>query len=98
MAVQYFSNLFTADDSVVPDEIVNLFEAKVTDEMNSSLCKDLSAEEISNALFQIGPLKAPGPNGYSARFFPEELGAGTGKGDFRRDGILQNRGHARTCE
>ena len=28
-----------------------------------------SEEEISNALFHIGPLKAPGPDGLPARFF-----------------------------
>jgi hypothetical protein len=29
----------------------------------------LSEQEISDALFQIGPLKAPGPDGFPARFF-----------------------------
>jgi hypothetical protein len=51
MAVDYFSNLFTADNSVVPDEIVDLFEPKVSEDMNLSLCKEFSEEEISNALF-----------------------------------------------
>ena len=30
--------------------------------------------EISNALFQIGPLKAPGPDGFPARFFQRNWG------------------------
>jgi hypothetical protein len=32
-------------------------------------CKDFSTEEIGDALFQMGPLKAPGPDGFPACFF-----------------------------
>jgi len=31
--------------------------------------RNFSDEEIGDALFQIGPLKAPGPDGFPARFF-----------------------------
>jgi hypothetical protein len=41
------------------------------EEMNVALCKDFSNEEISNALLQIGPLKVPGPDGMSGRFFQQ---------------------------
>ena len=37
--------------------------------MNDNLCKDFTDEEISDALFQIGPLKAPGVDGFPARFY-----------------------------
>jgi hypothetical protein len=37
--------------------------------MNTGLYKEFTSEEISNALFQIGPIKAPGPDGFPARFF-----------------------------
>ena len=37
--------------------------------MNEALCKPFTDDEISDALFQIGPLKAPGPDGFPARFF-----------------------------
>jgi len=69
IAQQYFEEVFTRDDCLEPEELVNLVEAKVTDEMNLSLCKPYSDEETSDALFQIGPLKAPGPDGFPARFF-----------------------------
>lgn len=74
MALQYFNDPFTDDPTIAPDDLVNLFEAKVTDEMNTALCKPYTEEEISYALFQIGPLKAPGPDGLPARFFQRNWG------------------------
>jgi hypothetical protein len=49
--------------------MVDFFDQVITDEMNWELTKPYSAEEVSDALFQIGPLKAPGPDGFPARFF-----------------------------
>lgn len=69
MATQYFENPFLKDITIVPSDVVNLFEPRITADMNAELCKPYSAEEIGNALFQIGPLKAPGPDGLPARFF-----------------------------
>lgn len=69
MAVNYISDLFMRDDLVDPPGVVDIFEPVINDEMNEDLCKPYSAEEISNALFQIGPLKAPRPDGYPTRFF-----------------------------
>lgn len=37
--------------------------------MNVALCKDFTEDEISDVLFQIGPLKVPGPDGFPARFY-----------------------------
>jgi hypothetical protein len=38
------------------------------DQMNEALCKELSNEKISNTLFQIGPLKELGLDGFLACF------------------------------
>lgn len=43
-----------------PKVIVDFMNERVTNEMNESLLKDFSEKEVSGALFQIGPLKAPG--------------------------------------
>ena len=61
--------VFTADDLTNPQEIVDLLEPSVTAQTNADLCKEYSDAEIGDALFQIGPLKAPSPDGLPGRFF-----------------------------
>ena len=70
----FFQGLYTRDDKVIPQELIDLFPKKVDDKMNETLVKTATDEEIGDALFQIGPLKALGPDGFPARFFPAELG------------------------
>ena len=69
LANEYFQNIFSADTSLDASPILDLLDSRVSAEDNSKLCKDFSDKEISDALFQIGPLKAPGPDGLPARFF-----------------------------
>lgn len=49
--------------------MLDLLEELVTEDDNVKLCAPFTDKEISDALFQIGPLKAPGPDGFPARFF-----------------------------
>lgn len=44
---------------------------RVTPEMNSILLKEFIGEEIDNALGEMQPLKAPGPDGFGACFFQQ---------------------------
>ena len=69
MATSYFTKLFTADTTLCADPLIDLINTRVTNNMNDSLCADFTDKEITDALFQIGPLKAPGPEGFPARFF-----------------------------
>jgi hypothetical protein len=74
LATEYFKNLYTSDGSVQPDLITSLLQEKVTQEANDTLCSAFTDDEISFALFQIGPTKAPGPDGFPACFLPKKLG------------------------
>jgi hypothetical protein len=69
MTEVFFKSLYSRDETVEPDGILKLIQRKIDANTNDILCKDFTDEEISNALFQIGPMKAPGPDGYPARFF-----------------------------
>jgi hypothetical protein len=82
MTTDFFKKLYTADQAVKPDEILNLFEPLISDEVNRKLCREFSADEISDAIFQIGPLKVPEPDGFPARFFRKHW-------DFLRDDVIR---------
>ncbi|EEE59033.1 hypothetical protein OsJ_10782 [Oryza sativa Japonica Group] len=69
MAREFFQTLYLKDNSVDPRELIDALTPRVDDGMNAGLCKPFSYDEIADALFQIGPLKAPGPDGFPARFF-----------------------------
>ncbi|XP_073367759.1 uncharacterized protein [Aegilops tauschii subsp. strangulata] len=69
LANDYFQDIFTADHSLDASVILDLVEAKVMEEDNARLVAPFSNKEISDTLFQIGPLKALGPDGFPARFF-----------------------------
>jgi hypothetical protein len=67
MARDFFRNLFTREEDTDPEIVTNLMQECVDDHMNETLCAPFSEKEISDALFQIGPLKAPGLDGFPAR-------------------------------
>lgn len=69
MVPSFFKGLFEADSGVDPCELLDLIEQKVTEDMNVHFSKEFIEREIPDALFQIGPLKAPGPDSFPARFF-----------------------------
>nr|XP_045084679.1 uncharacterized protein LOC123494096 [Aegilops tauschii subsp. strangulata] len=70
----FFKKLYEKEEGIDPNEILDLIGNRVNGEMNDVLTKQFSAEEISDALFQIGPLKAPGPDGFPGRFFQRNWG------------------------
>lgn len=44
-------------------------EHQVSSDMNASLIRPITDQEIKDAAFQLGSLKAPGPNGFSGIFY-----------------------------
>lgn len=74
MASSYFKEVYTKDPTLNPNVVLDCILPKVTPEMNDSLSVPFSEKEISDALFQIGPLKAPGVDGFPARFYQRNWG------------------------
>ena len=73
VVVDYFDNLFSAGSCDQMKEYLEFVSAKVTSEMQNCLSCDFTAEEIKIAMFQMGPTKAPGPDGMNALFFSKIL-------------------------
>jgi hypothetical protein len=67
--VNYFTGLFSSNHAGDIDNCVQPIARCVTEEMNEELLKPFEVEEIHGALCQMGPLKAPGPDGFPAGFF-----------------------------
>jgi hypothetical protein len=67
--VVYFSELFTRGPLGDIASCIQPIESRVSADMNANLLLDFSMEEIEAALFQMGPYKAPGPDGLNASFF-----------------------------
>ena len=69
MVRDYFSQLFTSEVQAVNEEVLADVKCRVTTNMNQLLMAPFSREEVKKALFSIGDLKAPGPDGLHAIFF-----------------------------
>jgi hypothetical protein len=54
--------------------LLELIEPRISDQINKELLAEPTEKEIGDALFQIGPLKAPGPDGLPTRFFQRNWG------------------------
>jgi hypothetical protein len=67
--VDYFSDLFKAGESLEVEACVEVLERKVTAAINQKLLAEFTIEEITTALNQMSPLKAPEPNGFPACFY-----------------------------
>ena len=69
VAMSYFHNLFASSRPDCVVEVVDQVEAVVTPDMNETLLRPFSCEEIKSVLFQMSSSKAPGLDGMTALFF-----------------------------
>jgi hypothetical protein len=68
VAKNYFDNLFKAN-STMHDPVLSLIGSKITQDDNAKLLAPISKEELKEALFQMHPDKAPGPDGFNPAFY-----------------------------
>ena len=69
VASTYFDNLFHARASDQMEECLNVVPNMVTEDMQEVLSSEFTAEEVKMALFQMGPIKVPGPDDMNALFY-----------------------------
>jgi hypothetical protein len=67
--ISYFSNIFKARNVVDMEDCLDVVGKKVTHEMNSRLLAEPIVEKITTTMQGMSPLKAPGPDGFSACFY-----------------------------
>jgi hypothetical protein len=67
--LKYFSNLFSTENTAVDADFLEKVSPKVTEVMNNDLIAPFTPEDVKKAVFSIGDLKAPGPDGLHALFY-----------------------------
>lgn len=65
----YFSNLFQSKDNKAMEDALSVIDPVISYSMNSSLIRTITDAEIETAVFQLGALKAPGPDGFPGFFY-----------------------------
>lgn len=70
VAEKYFRRLYTSSptDQRLHESIFHVFEKRVTDDMNQDVISSVTKDEVQDAVFDMSPNRAPGPDGFSAVF------------------------------
>jgi len=68
-AIRYFTELFSTNSPTTISKALRNIHPVVTPTMNDQLLKDVSEDEIRDALFSIGGSRAPGPDGFNAVYY-----------------------------
>jgi hypothetical protein len=73
-AADAFETLYTETQRSAIDSTtypLSLVPTLIQEEVNNSLTKEVTQQEIKEALDQMNPDKAPGPDGFTARFYQQ---------------------------
>eukprot|EP00253_Pinus_taeda_P003653 PITA_03653 len=68
----HFQRLYIEDgmrDEAISNDFLSQIASLVNEDNSSNLMKPFTEEEISNAIWDMEPDKAPGPDGFSAHFY-----------------------------
>lgn len=69
LASAFYTELFTAQLDAAPEGVLAHVPTRVSDDMNDSLVRPFTAQEVERALVMMGPCKAPGLDGFTAGFY-----------------------------
>jgi hypothetical protein len=64
--IKYFTSLFTAGAEGDMEPCLQHLKSRISLGMNAELLMEFTKEEINAALFQMGPLKAPSLDSFTA--------------------------------
>ncbi|OMO87944.1 reverse transcriptase [Corchorus capsularis] len=69
LLLNHYASLFRSTGAREWREALDHVDKVVTDDMNEMLTREVTEEEIKSAAFDMGALKAPGPDGFSGIFY-----------------------------
>lgn len=67
--MEHFREVYTSDNPTDMIVVLNCIPQLVTEDMNLGLMAPVSELEIKNAVFSMGALRAPGPDGFNGLFY-----------------------------
>ncbi|XP_024004507.1 uncharacterized protein LOC112081888 [Eutrema salsugineum] len=71
VAEEYFHQMFTTSNTASVSEVFPEIVQTVTSDMNSFLTAPITDNEVKEAVFQMGPDKAPGADRFTAAFYQQ---------------------------
>ena len=66
---KHFEEVFKSSHPIIPPNLEGLVSPCISDLENFDLSRILDASEIKNMVWDMNPLKAPGPDGFPGLFF-----------------------------